>query len=76
MKCPFKVCVRPELPVKGVHFIIGNNLAGGKVRPVLEVLDTPDDSLSDPLLSPCPEVFSAISPSQSLQRGGEIDLSD
>ena len=25
------VCVRPTLPIQGIAFIMGNNLAGGKV---------------------------------------------
>ena len=32
----FKVAVLPELPVKGIDFILGNDLAGGKVHPVPE----------------------------------------
>ncbi|KAF7706561.1 hypothetical protein HF521_019815, partial [Silurus meridionalis] len=37
-----RVAVRPSLPVTGVDFILGNDLAGGKVMPVLEVVDKPD----------------------------------
>ncbi len=46
------------LPIKGVEFILGNDLAGGKVFPMLEVsdnpvfLDQPDD-----LSKMYPEVF-------------------
>lgn len=36
-----KVGVRECLPVKGVEFILGNDLAGGKLFPVLEVFDNP-----------------------------------
>lgn len=38
----FKVAVRPALPIKGVNFILSNDIAGGKVMPVPEVLDSPD----------------------------------
>lgn len=41
-----EVGVCPVLPVKGVSFILGNDLAGGKEVPSLEVVDTPD-SLCD-----------------------------
>ena len=34
----FRVGVQPALPVTGVTFILGNEIAGGKVLPVLEVL--------------------------------------
>lgn len=37
----FPVAVCPALPIKGVTFLMGNDIAGGKVTPVLEVLDTP-----------------------------------
>ena len=30
---PVKIGVRPELPVKGVSMLLGNDLAGGKVFP-------------------------------------------
>lgn len=36
-----QVGVRKCLPVRGVEFILGNDLAGGKVFPVLQVLDNP-----------------------------------
>ena len=38
----FKVAVHPALPIKGVDFILSNDLAGGKVMLVPEVLDSPD----------------------------------
>ena len=31
----------PELPVSGVALLLGNDIAGGKVIRVLEVIDTP-----------------------------------
>lgn len=36
----FGVC--PSLPIKGVSFILGNDLARGRVMAALEVLDHPD----------------------------------
>ena len=35
---PVVVRVRPNLPVKGVSLILGNDLAGGKVQPHLQVI--------------------------------------
>ena len=45
----FRVGIQPELPVKGIDFLLGNDIAGGMVLLVLEVLDSPDSSLSDEL---------------------------
>ena len=50
----FRVGVRPMLPVKGVTFIMGNDIAGGKVVPILEVLDKSDRSLSNELAQSYP----------------------
>ncbi len=36
-----KVAVRTQLPVKGVTMIVGNDLAGGKVLPLPEVIENP-----------------------------------
>lgn len=33
----FNVAARSSLPVKGIDFIMGNDLAGGKVMPVVHV---------------------------------------
>ena len=38
------VGVRPTLPIQGIAFIMGNDLAGGKVNlhPELQVVDEPE----------------------------------
>lgn len=52
--------VRPSLPVKGITFILGNDLAGGKVMPMLEVADAPNLCFpSDELSREYPELFLA-----------------
>ena len=56
----FKVAVRPALPINGVDIIVGNDLAGGKVMPVPEVLDSPDLNLeSMSITQPLPEIVPA-----------------
>lgn len=40
----FKVAVLPARPITGVHFILGNDIAGDKVVPAPEVLDRPTHS--------------------------------
>ncbi len=52
------VGVRPTLPVPGIEFILGNDLAGGRVLPVLEVLDKPViSSVSEELTQKFSEAF-------------------
>ena len=36
------VRLRPTLPVEGISLIIGNDLAGSKVMPDLQVMKNPD----------------------------------
>ena len=42
------VGIRPTLPIQGIAFILGNDLAGGKVNlnPELQVIDEPEQQLS------------------------------
>lgn len=40
----FPVAVCSELPINGVDFLLGNDIAGGKVTPALEVLGSPQRS--------------------------------
>lgn len=52
--------LRSALPVPGVSFILGNDLAGGRVLPALEVVDSPVlTPESDELAQKYPELFSA-----------------
>ncbi len=53
-----KVGVRESVPVCGVKFILGNDVAGGKVIPFLEVCDKPDlFNQLDEMSERFPEVF-------------------
>ncbi len=72
-----KIGVRECLPVKGVELILGNDLAGGRVFPVLEVFDNPVLSeQADELTEACPEVFPACAVTQAQARKRDnIDLS-
>ncbi|KAL1246553.1 hypothetical protein QQF64_034598 [Cirrhinus molitorella] len=73
-----EVGVRPILPVKGVSFILGNDLAGGKVVPSLEVVDTPlTDLMTDELFQKYPSAFPACAVTRAQAKKGEnISLSD
>lgn len=68
-----KVGVRSSLPVNGVDIILGNDLAGGKVMPVVEVLDSPTVSSSPDIFTKnYPEVFSACAVTRAqMRRAGE-----
>uniref|UniRef100_A0A8C2CKI8 G-protein coupled receptors family 1 profile domain-containing protein n=1 Tax=Cyprinus carpio TaxID=7962 RepID=A0A8C2CKI8_CYPCA len=73
------VGVHPALPVPGVEFILGNDLAGGRMLAVLEVLDTPvPNSLTEELTLGYPDVFpaSAVTRAQIKKMGTEFTLDD
>lgn len=75
----FRCGARPTLPVKGVTFIMGTDIAGGKVMPALEVLNDPVTSpVTDTLSESCPEFFPAcaVTRAQSRNLGDLVDLSD
>lgn len=73
----FKVGVRPTLPIEGVSFILGNDIAGGKVLPVLEVLDSiSPQTQQDDLAKEFPNVFPAcvVTRAQAKKFIGESSL--
>ncbi|KAK0140312.1 hypothetical protein N1851_022787 [Merluccius polli] len=74
----FSVGVRPSLPMRGVTFVLGNDIAGGKVTPVLEVFDQPDVSQPDVLGRSYPDAFPvcAVTRAQARKLGDAVDLSD
>ncbi|XP_030271730.1 uncharacterized protein LOC115581049 isoform X3 [Sparus aurata] len=71
----FKVAVLPVLPIKGVDFILSNDLAGGKVMPVPEVLDAPDLSSESDKTSQTLSVFPACVVTRAQAKKYGIDLS-
>ncbi len=69
-----KVGVRDCLPVNGVEFILGNDLAGGKVFPMLEVFDKPVLSdHTDELSEMYPETFPACVVTRAQARQMDAD---
>ncbi len=76
------MAVRSLFPIKGFDFIMGNYIAGGKVSPVLHVIDTPQvEMYPDQLAQKFPDVFSISAVSTRPQvkaacQGDEVDLSD
>jgi len=47
------VGIRPTLPVQGISPILGNDLAGSKVMPDLQVVNDPDPQLVESISSMC-----------------------
>lgn len=57
----FEVAVRASLPVKGIDFIMGNDIAGGKVMPVVQVTNLPSyEKQLDLCAENFPEVFPSV----------------
>ena len=74
----FRVAVQAALPARGFTFILGNDIAGGRVLPpVAEVLDRPEIQ-SDDVAEPFPTVFPAcvVTRSQAQKLGNVVTLSD
>ncbi|XP_036003896.1 uncharacterized protein LOC118566311 [Fundulus heteroclitus] len=71
----FRVAVLPVLPIRGIDLILGNDLAGGKVLPVPEVLDTPDTS-SESEHPMAPDIFPACVLTRAQTKKYGLDLSD
>uniref|UniRef100_A0A3B3HSJ7 Gypsy retrotransposon integrase-like protein 1 n=1 Tax=Oryzias latipes TaxID=8090 RepID=A0A3B3HSJ7_ORYLA len=70
-----KVAVLSALPIDGVDLILGNDLAGGKVTPVPELLDSPSmDDVPDKLMDDV--LFPSCVVTRARSKKGEIDLSD
>jgi len=74
----FPVAVRPCFPISGVDFIMGNDIAGGKVYPTPEVTKTPVTGPElDVLGQQHPDVFpeSILTRSQAHKKSKDVDLS-
>ena len=74
----FRVAVRNELPIDGIVFVMGNDIAGDKVYPVIEVVETPVfNGEPDELAVKFPDVFPVcvITRAQACKNGEDDDLS-
>jgi hypothetical protein len=69
----FRVGIVSTLPVKEVPLLLGNDVAGGNVTPVLEVVDNTEiKTADDKLVQAFPHVF----PAYVLMRGQSRKLRD
>ena len=76
------VGVRPSLPFKGVHLLLGNDLAGDKVvvNPLLTTIPCLDQP-PDPIEQEIPDLYPSCAVTRAMakkakQNDGEIDLTD
>ena len=64
---PVTVGVRSSLPIDGVHFLMGNDLAGGKVIPSSVVTDKPKiEEVIDPILEEIPHLYPSCAVSRAM----------
>lgn len=70
------VGVRPTLPVEGVSFLLGNDLAGGKVVPVPQVTNEPGSSDTMLLEQKFPELFPDCAVTRAMARKQAQDETD
>ena len=70
---PVVVGVRSTLPVTGVSFILGNDLAGGKVKPDLWVVNRPDQPMTTDLHGDTSTVFPACVMTRAAARKARIN---
>ena len=60
---PVTVGVRTSLPIDGVHFLLGNDLAGVKVVTGPVVTDQPKiEQIIDPVLEEIPDLYPSLVP--------------
>ena len=76
------VGIRPSLPLKGVHLLLGNDLAGDKVvvNPLLTNIPCIDQP-PDPIKQEIPDLYPSCAVTRAMakktkQNDGEIDLTD
>ena len=64
---PVTVGIRPFLPFKGVHLLLGNDLAGDKVVVNPLVTDTPNiDQTPDPIEQEIPDLYPSCAVTQGM----------
>ena len=76
--------ITPSLPFKGVHLLLGNDLAGDKVVVNQLVTDTPNiDQTDDPIEQEIPDLYPSCAVSQAMAKKAilknsysDIDLTD
>lgn len=81
LQCPllsgwFDIAVLPALPVAGIDFLLGNDIAGGQVNPAPVIVDTPIVTEAATGSQVSPEVFPAWAVTRTQTKKYGLDLSD
>ena len=84
VKGPVAVCIRQTLPFKGVHLLLGNDLAGDKIVVNQLVTDTPCmDQSSDPIEQELPDLYPSCAVTRAMakkamltENQSDVDLTD
>ena len=81
VKGPVAVGIRQTLPFKGVHLLLGNDLAGDKVVVNPLVADTPCmDQSPDPIKQELPDLYPSCADTRAIaimtENQSDIDLTD
>ena len=70
---PATVGVRSSLPIDGVHFLLGNDLAGGKVIPSPVVTDKPKiEDVIDPILEEIPDLYPSCAVTRAMTQKAKL----
>ena len=73
---PVTVGVRTSLPIDGVHFLMGNDLAEGKVVPSPVVTDKPKiDEVIDPILEEMPDLYASCAVTRAMTQKAKLSKS-
>ena len=81
---PLVIGIKPSLPFKGVHLLLGNNLAGDKVVVNPLVTDTPNiGQTEDPIEQEIPDLYPSCAGTRAMAKkailknsNSDIDLTD
>ena len=70
---PVTVGVRTSLPIDGVHFLVGNALAGGKVVPSPVVSDKPKtEEVIDPILEEIADFYPSCAVTRAMKQKAKL----
>ena len=71
---PVAVGIRPSLPFKGVHLLLGNDLAGDKVVVNPLLTNTPcEDQLPDPIEQEIPDLYPSCAVTRAMAKKNQIE---
>ena len=71
---PVAVGIRPSLPFKGVHLLLGNDLAGDKVVVNPLLTNTPcEDQLPDPIEQEIPDLYPSCAVTRAMAKKSQIE---